>query len=98
MQLLTHDLVNVLRPYVVSLTPFKSLSPPFWTSELPVASPLVHTILRLMDRWSEELETTVSDSRQPDGYIENLNVDETARGPPIVKYRAMLQPFNTPFE
>ncbi|XP_043192763.1 dmX-like protein 2 isoform X3 [Amphibalanus amphitrite] len=66
--------------------------------ELPVASPLVHTILRLMDRWSDELEAEVNSSRQPAEYIPNLNVDESARGPPIVKYRAMLQPFNTPFD
>ena len=51
-----------------------------------------------MDRWSDELEVEVNSSRQPPDYIPNLNVDETARGPPIVKYRAMLQPFNTPFE
>ena len=63
-----------------------------------MASPLVHTVLRLMDRWSDELEAEVHSSRQPPDYIPNLNVDESARGPPIVKYRAMLQPFNTPFE
>ena len=58
----------------------------------------MHTVLRLMDRWSDELEVEVNSSRQPPEYIPNLNVDEAARGPPIVKYRAMLQAFNTPFE
>nr|CAI5817941.1 unnamed protein product [Callosobruchus analis] len=65
-------------------------------SELPVASPLIHSSLRRLSRWQEWLKRELDCRQTPPEYIPGCFVENTT-GPTIQKYRQLLEPHNTPF-
>ncbi|XP_030754716.1 dmX-like protein 2 isoform X2 [Sitophilus oryzae] len=66
------------------------------TSELPVSSPLIHSALRSLTQWQENLRRELELRQTPPEYIPGCFVENTT-GPPIQKYRQILEPHNTPF-
>ncbi|XP_072393099.1 dmX-like protein 2 isoform X3 [Diabrotica undecimpunctata] len=66
------------------------------TSELPVASPLIHSSLRKLTCWQESLKKELESRQTPPEYIPGCFV-ENSNGPVIQKYRQLLEPHNTPF-
>ncbi|XP_045469484.1 dmX-like protein 2 isoform X5 [Harmonia axyridis] len=66
------------------------------SSELPVASPLIHSCLRRISNWQEKLKRELDMRQTPLEYIPGCFVESTY-GPPIQKYRQLLEPQNTPF-
>ncbi|XP_066150653.1 dmX-like protein 2 isoform X3 [Euwallacea fornicatus] len=67
------------------------------SSELPVASPLIHSALRSLTNWQENLKRELELRQAPPEYIPGCFVESTTTGPPIQKYRQLLEPHNTPF-
>ncbi|XP_050306486.1 dmX-like protein 2 isoform X3 [Anthonomus grandis grandis] len=67
------------------------------TSELPVASPLIHSALRSLTNWQENLKRELELREVPPEYIPGCFVESSTTGPPIQKYRQLLEPHNTPF-
>uniref|UniRef100_A0A6B2EFJ9 Putative rabconnectin n=1 Tax=Phlebotomus kandelakii TaxID=1109342 RepID=A0A6B2EFJ9_9DIPT len=66
--------------------------------ELPVASPLIHGILRTMSIWQDALrEEAESRGPAPVDFIPGCYVESEAKGPAIHKYRSLLEKSNTPF-
>lgn len=67
-------------------------------SELPVASPLTHGVLRTLNRWQELLKEELA-VRGPASldFIPGCFVESDAKGPAIHKYRSLLEKGNTPF-
>ncbi|XP_044259840.1 dmX-like protein 2 isoform X4 [Tribolium madens] len=65
-------------------------------NELPVASPLIHSSLRRLTNWQENLRKELDCRQAPPEYIPGCFVENTT-GPPIQKYRQLLEPHNTPF-
>ncbi|KAJ8974411.1 hypothetical protein NQ317_014905 [Molorchus minor] len=65
-------------------------------SELPVASPLIHSSLRRLTNWQESLKKELDMRQTPPEYIPGCFVENTT-GPTIQKYRQILEPHNTPF-
>ncbi|XP_075227186.1 rabconnectin-3 alpha isoform X2 [Lycorma delicatula] len=66
--------------------------------ELPVSSPLIHGVLRVVSQWSEVLrEELEMRGPPPSDYIPGCYVEASAPGPPIHKYRSLLDKGNTPF-
>ncbi|KAJ8957603.1 hypothetical protein NQ314_006529 [Rhamnusium bicolor] len=65
-------------------------------SELPVASPLIHSSFRRLTNWQESLRKELDVREIPPEYIPGCFVENTS-GPPIQKYRQLLEPHNTPF-
>nr|XP_024216080.1 dmX-like protein 2 isoform X4 [Halyomorpha halys] len=67
--------------------------------ELPVCSPLVHGVLRIVGRWEEALKKDLeSRGPPPPNYIPGCYVDNvTFPGPNIHKYRSIFEIDNTPF-
>lgn len=55
-------------------------------SELPVASPLIHSTLRRLNKWQEQLKVELDCRQTPPEYISGCFV-ENATGPTIQKYR-----------
>lgn len=67
--------------------------------ELPVSSPLIHGILRVVSQWQEILkEELESKGIPPVDYIPGCFVEQATSGPPINKYRTLLDKSNTPFQ
>ena len=67
-------------------------------SELPITSSLVYKCLRTTEKWAEVVtERLMRDGKPPDNYIPGCFPDAQASGPLINKYKAMLEPSNTPF-
>lgn len=67
-------------------------------SELPVASPLVHGILRTLGTWQELLkEELAARGPAPLDFIPGCFIESEAKGPAIHKYRSLLEKSNTPF-
>ncbi|XP_060840547.1 dmX-like protein 2 isoform X2 [Rhopalosiphum padi] len=66
--------------------------------ELPVSSPLIHGTLRAVSQWQEILkEELESKGPPPVDYIPGCFVEQATTGPPINKYRTLLDKSNTPF-
>ncbi|XP_063931709.1 dmX-like protein 2 isoform X3 [Zophobas morio] len=65
-------------------------------NELPVASPLIHACLRRLTNWQDSLKKELDCRQAPPEYIPGCFVENTT-GPPIQKYRQLLEPHNTPF-
>ncbi|XP_014244478.1 dmX-like protein 2 isoform X1 [Cimex lectularius] len=70
--------------------------------ELPVCSPLIHGILRVVSQWQEILkEDLEARGPPPPRYIPGCYVEPTPlgqpTGPAIMKYRSILEKGNTPF-
>ncbi|CAH0558785.1 unnamed protein product [Brassicogethes aeneus] len=66
-------------------------------SELPVASPLIHSSLRKLNHWQEQLKKELEVRQAPPEYIPGCFVESSTSGPAIQKYRQLLEPQNTPF-
>ncbi|XP_063708500.1 dmX-like protein 2 isoform X2 [Culicoides brevitarsis] len=67
--------------------------------ELPVASPLVHSILRSLSKWQDILKKDLENkSPAPIDFIPGIFVETNAIGPAIHKYRTLLEKRNTPFK
>ncbi|XP_049518236.1 dmX-like protein 2 isoform X5 [Dermacentor silvarum] len=72
--------------------------------ELPVTSPLLHASLRAMDHWLRHLrEALEAHGSAPPGLLPNSHVEAAGQGaapvqgPPILKYKVLLEVDNTPF-
>lgn len=55
-------------------------------SELPVASPLIHSTLRRLSKWQDALKKELDNRQAPPEYIPGCFVENTS-GPPLQKYR-----------
>lgn len=67
-------------------------------SELPVASPLVHATLRALSKWQNNLKLKIdSFGEVPADFIPGCFIESDIKGPPIHKYRTLLEKQNTPF-
>ncbi|XP_046448229.1 dmX-like protein 2 isoform X2 [Daphnia pulex] len=67
-------------------------------TDLPVVSPLSHAITRTMHQWCAWLQRQLDAAGPvPPNYIPGCVVENTTSGPPILKYRSLVDPNNTPF-
>ncbi|XP_045511959.1 dmX-like protein 2 isoform X5 [Pieris brassicae] len=66
-------------------------------SELATTSPTVHAALRRVEQWQQQLTETLESRPSPVDYIPGCFPDRTTSGPPINKYRCLLEKHNTPF-
>ncbi|GMT36366.1 hypothetical protein PFISCL1PPCAC_27663 [Pristionchus fissidentatus] len=75
----------------------------FDLSEIPCISPRVNSVLKMLEGWAFQLREELRsfpDGCPPD-LLPNKDADpteETTTGPTLRKYRALLEPSNTPFE
>ncbi|XP_064475038.1 dmX-like protein 2 [Ornithodoros turicata] len=66
--------------------------------ELPVTSPLLHASLRVLEHWLRHLrEALEAYGGPPANFLPNSCVEASTTGPPILKYKVMLELDNTPF-
>ncbi|XP_068239086.1 dmX-like protein 2 isoform X2 [Palaemon carinicauda] len=66
--------------------------------ELPMQSPLLHSILRSMNQWLGELIDHLENKKgPPPEYIPGCFAESAVAGPAILKYRGLLETHNTPF-
>ncbi|XP_035825075.1 dmX-like protein 2 [Aplysia californica] len=66
-------------------------------TELPNVSPLLHSVMRVLEQWEELLQIRLDMfSGAPDNYIPGLGLSLTA-GQPRSKLQALLVPENSPF-
>ncbi|XP_060804377.1 dmX-like protein 2 isoform X1 [Amyelois transitella] len=66
-------------------------------SELATTSPTVHGALRRVDQWQQQLYETLESRAPPSDYIPGCFPDQQTAGPPINKYKCLLEKHNTPF-
>uniref|UniRef100_A0A0P5RMU8 DmX protein 2 n=1 Tax=Daphnia magna TaxID=35525 RepID=A0A0P5RMU8_9CRUS len=67
-------------------------------TDLPVVSPLSHAVTRTMHQWCAWLQRQLEAAGPPPpNYIPGCVVENATTGPPILKYRSILDPSNTPF-
>ncbi|XP_026493459.2 dmX-like protein 2 isoform X2 [Vanessa tameamea] len=66
-------------------------------SELATTSPTVHGALRRVEQWQQQLTETLEARAPPPDYIPGCFPDQQTSGPPINKYRCLLEKHNTPF-
>ncbi|XP_064608806.1 dmX-like protein 2 isoform X2 [Liolophura sinensis] len=65
--------------------------------DLPVCSPLLHAVLKTLEQWQEMLKSKLDMfNGPPDNYIPDMYL-EGYGNQPFAKYRALLEPHNTPF-
>lgn len=70
----------------------------FLISELPVASPLTHGVLRRLNSWIDILkEELAMRGPAPIDFIPGCFIETDVKGPAIHKYRSLLEKHNTPF-
>ncbi|XP_053557561.1 dmX-like protein 1 isoform X2 [Bombina bombina] len=69
-------------------------------SELPVASPLCHAILKTLQRWEQVLlrRLELYDGPPQDFIIVPTPEEVVSAGPAILRHKALLEPTNTPFK
>ncbi|KAM8961070.1 dmX-like protein 1 isoform 2-T2 [Pelodytes ibericus] len=69
-------------------------------SELPVASPLCHSILKTLQRWEQVLLKRLEIYGGPPQDFITIPTSEEAlsAGPAILRHKALLEPTNTPFK
>ncbi|XP_026326146.1 dmX-like protein 2 isoform X9 [Hyposmocoma kahamanoa] len=66
-------------------------------SELATTSPTIHAALRRLDQWQQQLTETLESRAPPVDYIPGCFPDQQTSGPPINKYKCLLEKHNTPF-
>lgn len=67
-------------------------------TELPVASPLTHGVLRRLNSWIEMLKDELAmRGPAPLDFIPGCFIESDIKGPAIHKYRSLLERSNTPF-
>nr|XP_014352268.1 PREDICTED: dmX-like protein 1 [Latimeria chalumnae] len=69
-------------------------------SELPVVSPLCHTVLKTIQRWEQVLLRRLEIyGGPPPNFISVHALEDTmSAGPAILRHKALLEPTNTPFK
>lgn len=68
-------------------------------SELPISSPLIHGVIRVISQWQKLLKEELdSKGPPPPDYIPGCYIEDVTIGPPIQKYRCLLDKSNTPFQ
>ncbi|XP_068165550.1 dmX-like protein 1 isoform X2 [Antennarius striatus] len=67
--------------------------------DLPVASPLCHSVLKTLQRWEQVLQKRLEIfGGPPFKFISTHLLDETATpGPALLRHKALFEPSNTPF-
>lgn len=66
--------------------------------DFPVISPLSHAIQRSLQQWCVWLQKQLDAAGPaPADYIPGCAIENFTTGPPIQKYRSLLNPNNTPF-
>lgn len=71
----------------------------FFVTELPVCSPLIHGVIRVISQWQKLLREELDNKGPPPSdYVPGCYVEDTVVGPPIQKYRCLLDKANTPFQ
>ncbi|XP_078694772.1 dmX-like protein 2 isoform X2 [Branchiostoma floridae x Branchiostoma belcheri] len=66
-------------------------------AELPVASPLLHAVLKNLELWQQMLIGRLELFNGPPLDYIPLSGVESSGGPALLRYKAMLEPTNTPF-
>ena len=67
-------------------------------AELVQASPLLYSILQTLGVWEKSLTTHLEKLKgPPPEYIPGCFAQASAPGPPMAKYKALLETHNTPF-
>ena len=67
------------------------------SAELPIVSPMLHAVMRLLERWEAMMQARLDlFSGPPDNFIPGLTL-EIISGKPISKLEALLNAENTPF-
>ena len=80
-----------------NLTPVRFL---FLPTELPVSSPKLHSILKLLEQWQQAMMRKLDlFAGPPVDYIPGCSVDTPSAvgGPALLLYKGLLEPTNTPF-
>lgn len=76
-----------------------SLTIIFRVSELPVSSPLIHGVIRVVAQWQELLkEELEARGPVPVDYVPGCYVEQGSPGPALNKYKSLLEKGNTPFQ
>lgn len=66
---------------------------------MPVSSPLIHGVIRVISQWQKLLKEELdSKGPPPPDYIPGCYIEDVTVGPPIQKYRCLLDKSNTPFQ
>uniref|UniRef100_A0A1A8KKF5 Dmx-like 1 n=1 Tax=Nothobranchius kuhntae TaxID=321403 RepID=A0A1A8KKF5_NOTKU len=67
--------------------------------DLPVASPLCHSVLKTLQRWEQVLQKRLEIfGGPPSKYISTyLHEEATTPGPALLRHKALFEPSNTPF-
>ncbi|XP_017267791.1 dmX-like protein 1 isoform X2 [Kryptolebias marmoratus] len=66
--------------------------------DLPVASPLCHSVLKTLQCWEQVLQKRLEIFGGPPAkYISTYLQDEATPGPALLRHKALLEPSNTPF-
>nr|XP_054587570.1 dmX-like protein 1 isoform X2 [Nothobranchius furzeri] len=67
--------------------------------DLPVASPLCHSVLKTLQRWEQVLQKRLEIFEGPPSkYISTyLHEEATTPGPALLRHKALFEPSNTPF-
>ncbi|XP_076859615.1 dmX-like protein 1 isoform X2 [Brachyhypopomus gauderio] len=67
--------------------------------DLPVCSPLCHSVLKTLQRWEQVLQKRLEIfGGPPSKYISTQAIDEAmASGPALLRHKSLLEPTNTPF-
>ncbi|XP_070543555.1 dmX-like protein 2 isoform X2 [Ptychodera flava] len=67
-------------------------------AELPVVSPMIHSVMKTLERWQQLLmgKLELFAGPPPDYISYDISSMQTG-GPAILRYKAMLEPSNTPF-
>ncbi|XP_022241502.1 dmX-like protein 2 isoform X2 [Limulus polyphemus] len=66
--------------------------------ELPVSSPMIHSILKTLELWLYQLKTHMESYHSPPpNYLPGCFVESIQSGPAIHKYKALHELHNTPF-
>ncbi|KAI8434147.1 hypothetical protein MSG28_012272 [Choristoneura fumiferana] len=65
--------------------------------QLATTSPTVHGALRRVDQWQQQLTENLEARPPPPDYIPGCFPEQLPAGPPINKYRCLLEKHNTPF-
>ncbi|XP_060091539.1 dmX-like protein 1 isoform X1 [Heteronotia binoei] len=69
-------------------------------SDLPVSSPLCHTVLKVLQRWEQVLLRRLEmHGGPPENFISvHTSEDSSSSGPALLRHKALLEPTNTPFK
>lgn len=59
---------------------------------------MIHAILKVLEQWLKHLKDVLDDfGKPPTNFLPNLTL-QTGSGPPLAKYKVLLDVNNTPFK